>query len=58
MKKYEVIWREIGKQGGVVVCLTDDVDKAYKYIKEMLQMDKEDLLYKDGKLECAFIKAF
>ena len=45
MKKYEVIWREIGKQGGVVVCLTDDVDKAYKYIKEMLPMDKEGSLH-------------
>lgn len=57
MKKYLVIWRNIGEEHGPVVFATNDVKMAYEYTKNRLPYGKEALLYNDNTLEFKCIKA-
>ena len=57
VKQYKVIWRKIGEEVGTVVCLTNDLKKAYEYARNKLPNEKEALVYNGDVLEYQGIKA-
>ena len=60
MKQYAVIWRKIGEgrgAEGLVVCVTNDVKKAYEYARQKLPYGYEAVLYNGDVLEYKAIKA-